>query len=203
MIKTIVFDLGGVYFCSGTKVIFRHLNKLKFLPEDRKRKIDYIFTGKEKALYGMGKLTRRQFWKAIAKKLQLSKNQLLRLEKIWHSSYKPNRGMRTLVRRLRKNYRVIVFSGNIKERVEYLHKKYGLLNEFDDFVFSFDFGTNKKEKKFYKILLKKIKCKPEECVCVDNSSQVLEMEKSLGMHTILFKNAKQLKTDLRKFNIKI
>jgi HAD superfamily hydrolase (TIGR01509 family) len=111
--------------------------------------------------------------------------------------------MEELVRKLRKNYRVIVFSGNIRERIEYLDKKYGLYDKFDELVFSFDTGLSKREMKMYDILLERINCKPQECVCIDDSEGVLEIEKSLGMKTILFKDAEQLKEELRKLGVNI
>ena len=203
MIKTIVFDLGGVYFTLGTRIALPELYKRIEAPQE---KIREVFTGhnrKEGWLFRKGKITKEEFWELAVKKLKINKKQIEKLREIWHSSYKPNTGMENLVQKLRKNYRVIVFSGNIKERVDYLDKKYGLYDDFDDFVFSFDFGLTKRDVKFYKILLKKIKSKPRECVCIDDSQRVLALEKSFGMKTILFKNAKQVKADLKKLGVKI
>ena len=200
MIKTIVFDLGGVFFTSGTQIALK--KTYKFV-DVSKKKVNEVFRGSKRKLHGKGKITREEFWKEAQKKLKINKNQALRLEEIWHSSYKPNKGMEGIVKKLRKNYRVIVFSGNIRERVEYLDKKYGLYDRFDELLLSCEEGTNKREIKFYKILLKRIRCKPKECVCIDDSERVLALEKSLGMKTILFKNAKQLKSDLKKLGIKV
>ena len=200
MIKTIVFDLGGVFFTSGTQIALK--KTYKFVDVSRK-KVNEVFRGPKRKLHGKGKITKEEFWKEAQKKLKISKSQVLKLEEIWHSSYKPNKGMEGIVKKLRKNYRVIVFSGNIKERVEYLDKKYGLYDRFDELLLSYEEGTNKREIKFYKILLKRIMCKPKECVCIDDSERVLALEKSLGMKTILFKDAKQLKSDLKKLGVKV
>jgi HAD superfamily hydrolase (TIGR01509 family) len=111
--------------------------------------------------------------------------------------------MKELVSELRKNYKVVAFSGNIKERIKYLNEKYKLNKDFDDFVLSFDVGFDKREKEFYRILLEKIKCKSKECLFVDDRQDFLNIAKLLGIKTIPFKNAEQLKFDLRKFGIKI
>jgi HAD superfamily hydrolase (TIGR01509 family) len=109
--------------------------------------------------------------------------------------------MRELVQKLRKRYRVIAFSGSIRERIDYLNKRYGLKQDFDDLILSFNFGFTKKEIEFYKILIKRIKCKPEECVLIDDSPIVLEIAKSFKIKTILFKNLKQLEFDLKNLKI--
>lgn len=203
MIKVIVIDLGGVYFEAGTGIALPKIYKLVNVP---KEKVDEIFQGyphTEGWLYRRGKITKEEFWKAAVKKLKIEKKLVPKLQEIWHSAYKPIEGMEELVSKLRENYRVIAFSGNIKERVEYLNEKYGLHNDFDDFLLSFDVGFNKWEREFYEILLEKIKCKPEECILVDDWQEFLDIAKSFGVQTILFKNPKQLKSDLRKLGVKI
>ena len=203
MIKTIVVDLGGVYFEAGTRIALQKIYRLLNVPKEN---VDEIFEGyprKEGFLYRKGKLTKEKFWKAAVKKLKIDKKMVLRLQEIWHSSYKPIKGMKELITRLRKNYRVLVFSGNIKERIKYLNRKYNLKEDFDDFIFSFDFGFNKKEIEFYTILLKRIVCRPEECIIIDDVQEFLDTARSFGLKTILFKNPNQLKSDLKKFGVKI
>jgi HAD superfamily hydrolase (TIGR01509 family) len=206
MIKTIIVDLGGVYFEDGTKIALPKIYKLVKAP---KRKVDEIFCGypkKEGWLYRRGKITKRKFWNAAVKKLKINKELVPKLQEIWHSSYKPIKGMKELIAELRKNYKVVAFSGTTRERIEYQNKKYGLLKDFDDFVLSFKVGFTKREIDFYKILLKrlgKMKCKPEECILIEDGEFVLDIAKSFGMKTILFKNPKKLKLDLKKFGVKI
>ena len=203
MIKTIVIDLGGVYFEAGTGIALPKIYNLVNVPEEKVYEIFGGYPPTEGWLYRRGKITKEEFWKAAVEKLKIDKKLVPKLQEIWHSAYKPIKGMKELVSKLRENYKVIVFSGNIKERIEYLNEKYGLYNDFDDFLLSFDVGFNKWEIEFYEILLEKIKCKPEECVYVDDWQKFLDIAKPLGIKTILFKNSKQLKSDLRKFDIRI
>lgn len=201
MIKTIVFDLGGVYFESGTDIALKKIYKIVTVPKER---VDEIFercSHTEGFLYRKGGLTKQQFWNAAIKKLKINKKTALKLQEIWHASYKVKKSMKTLVSKLRKNYRVIVFSDNIKERVEYVNKKYGLNKDFDEFIYSFEAGFNKKEIEFYKHLLRRIKCPPEEAIYIDNKQEFVRIGKSLGLNTILFKNPEQLKADLKKFGV--
>jgi FMN phosphatase YigB (HAD superfamily) len=56
----------------------------------------------------------------------------------------------TLLRDLRKNYRVIAFSGNVRSRVEFLDKRYGFRKLFDAEVWSYDSHYNKPSVEFLK-----------------------------------------------------
>lgn len=203
MIKTIVFDLGGVYFGPGTKSMLEKLYKILGVSKET---IDETFLGhygKDASLYMKGKISREEFWEGVAKKLKIKKEMIPKFQQIWYSAYKPIKGMRKLVLELRKNYRVIAFSGNTEGRIEYLDKKYGLNNDFDAFVLSFDIGFGKGEVEFCEALLKKINCKPEECAYVDNTQRFLDVAKQFGIKTILFKNAEQVRQDLKKFGVEI
>jgi HAD superfamily hydrolase (TIGR01509 family) len=203
MIKTIVMDLGGVYFEAGTGIALQKIYKLVRVP---KEKVDEIFEGhpkKEGWLYRRGKISKEKFWKSAVEKLEIDKEMVPNLQEIWHSSYKSIKGMKELASDLRKNYRVIAFSGNVKERMEYLNEKYNLNENFDDFVLSFDIGFTKQEIEFYRILLKKIRCRPEECVFIDDTQKFLDTARSFRMKTILFQSPEQLKSDLREIGVEV
>lgn len=206
MIKAVICDLGGVYFQAGTHDAVKKFYRTINLP---KEKIDEIFEGypkKEGWLYRRGKLTKAEFWAAAIRKLKIDKKMVPKLQEIWHSSYKPVRGMKEIVAKLRKNYKIIVFSGTIRERIKYFDKKYNLLKTFDDFVFSFNAGFTKSEIGFYKVLFKKLKMmdlKSEECIFIDDHQEFLDKAKKFRIQTILFKNPQKLKYDLRKAGLKI
>ncbi len=199
MIKTIVFDLGGVYFTAGTPIAIKKIYDLVNVP---KKKVDELFSAhprKEGFLYRKGKLTKYEFWYAAIKKLKI--NNVSKLQEIWHDSYEPIVGMQKLTDDLRKKYRVIVFSDTIRERVECLDKKYHFKKHFDYLLFSFNVGFNKYEKGFYKILLKKINCNPAECIFIDNARLFLKTASAFGVNTILFNNVQDLKSKLKKFGV--
>ncbi len=204
MIKAIVFDLGGVYFSDGTKIA---LEKMFPLLNVSKERLEQLFHGKEGFLGGLfyrGKIEAEDFWKKISEELGISLSEALRLREIWYSSYVPNKGMNNLLQRLSKNYPLIVFSGNTKERVEYLEERYHFKQYFDAFVFSFDVGGTKKDKIFYEALLKQLNDKkvlPGEVVAVDNKERPLEIAASLGMKTVLFKDVTQLQQDLKRLGV--
>ncbi len=206
MIKAIIFDLGGVYFSDGANIAFEKISSLVKVPQD---KLERVFHGKKRSLRGLfyrGRIEPKEFWKRAAQEMGVSSATARKLRKIWYSAYTPNRGIKELILKLKKKYKLIIFSGNIKERVAYLEKKYEFKQYFDGLVFSFDVGATKKEPIFYKALittLNNLNVKPEEAILVDDKEKALEMAKSFRINTILFKDAGQLKWNLNRFGIKI
>ncbi|MDD5032419.1 MAG: hypothetical protein PHR36_05295, partial [Patescibacteria group bacterium] len=90
MIKTIVFDLGGVYFENGTKNIMPKLIELIGAPEEKVKEIFVTYPYKKEGwLYRTGKISKHEFWQAAKKKLNISNKQVTEIQKLWHSSYTP------------------------------------------------------------------------------------------------------------------
>ena len=193
-IKAIIFDLGGVYFADGTtKAVIRY-EEMLHVP---KIKLEKIFGGHSLGKdYRLGKISKRKFWDAVKEELHADDRTVDNLKEIWNSSYTRNWGMKTLIRKLRKRYKVAVLSDNTKERVEYLNKKYNLGKEFDCYVYSFEYGMLKPDRRLLKILLQKLNVKEDEVIIVDNSTVNVEFFRKFGVQTILFRSARQVKREL-------
>ena len=200
-IKFIICDLGGVYFTDGTSIA---LEKIKKLVKADEKVIDELFRespGKEGYLLRVGKLSNEEFWKIVSEKLSIGPDKISKIRKMWRSSYKPNKRMKELVKNLRKKYKVVAFSNTMKERMDYLDKKYDVLKDFDNFVFSFDHGMTKRNPVFFKKLLEIIKADVEDCLFIDDKEIYLETAKSLGMRTILFKDYENLVEELKNCGV--
>lgn len=200
-------DLGGVYFTSGTATLIEEVAQLVSAPKERMKEIFSCSKGKEAEglRYRQGKYTRDQFWDLACAELGIKKELVPHLEKFWFEAYFPKPGMQELVRRLRKHYKVIVFSGNFKARIEYLNKEYHLKNEFDDFLYSFDAGCSKGDSHFYEHLVKKLEhhhVKPEEALFVDDHQKFLDKAKPFGIKTLLFETPEKLEKDLKAMGVK-
>ncbi|MDE1825818.1 MAG: HAD hydrolase-like protein [Candidatus Micrarchaeota archaeon] len=203
MIKTIVLDLGGVYFSEGTPKAIGRIAKFLGVP---KRDVFLIFRGNHpypSDIYHAGKMTKREFWRIVRKKLDINVNLSEKMREIWNSSYTPTPGMEKLVSRLKRGYRIVCFSGNTRDRVAYLEGKYKFKRNFDSLLFSFSAHFNKSNIGFYLVLLKRIKCRPDECVVVDDYPKFLRRASSLGVKIIHFKSARQLGRDLAKLGVKV
>jgi HAD superfamily hydrolase (TIGR01509 family) len=205
-IKVVVIDLGGVYFTSGTPALVDAVSQDSSItaPQQRIDEVLRCSPGKEGLAYRQGKITRDEFWAIAEKELGISKEKWETLEKIWFEAYQPQQGMPELVKKLKEHYKLIVFSGNIAPRVEYIDKKYHLHADFIDWVYSFDAGCSKGDIHFYEYLMKKLKkhgFEPEDAVYIDDHQKFLDKAKPFGINTILFQSAEQLEADLRALGL--
>jgi len=196
MIKSVIFDLGGVYFTDETNGAVKRISKGYNL--DSEEVSDFFGTkSKPGKLYPQGKITSKYFWGEFKRKFKLKVNEE-KLTKLWISCYKPNKGVINLIKKLRKKRIKLYFlSDNVKERSNILQDKYKFLENFDDGIFSHKMGITKSEgNKVFKIILKITKDKPKEAIFIDDKEVYVGTAKTLGMKSIHFKNARQLEKEI-------
>ncbi len=202
-IKTIVFDLGGVYFTAGTHLAIEKIKEIYDIKNEKLlREIFKDEANSEGYLLRKGLITIDEFEKKLFDKLSIEVKQKDHVRYIWFGAYCVHYGMGELVQTLKRmKYRLIIFSGNIRERIEYLDKKCGFMKYFDDTVFSFDYQLNKGEIPFYEELIKHIGCKPSEAILIDDEKKNIKIARSLGFNGIHYYYTEQLIEKLKKFGV--
>jgi putative hydrolase of the HAD superfamily len=83
----------------------------------------------------------------------------------------------------------------------YRIETFGLRQIFAVFVSSCFVGLRKPEDAIYRLALELTQKRPEECCFIDDRALNLESAQRLGLHTIRFESAEQLKGDLRKLGV--
>ena len=111
--------------------------------------------------------------------------------------------MKELVRKIKKKYRVAVISSHVTGWVSIQDKIHGVSKEFHEQHFSYDYGVDKPDAELFIRAARKMKVNPKDCIVVDDMEKFLDSVKKTGARTILFKNAKQIKSELRKHGVKI
>lgn len=203
-IKTIIFDLGGVYFTSGTHLTLVKLNE-KYQINDW-ASLSHFFRSEpdsEGSLLRLGLISMDDFEYKFFSKFKINENNQQQLRRIWFSNYIPYYEMPQITELLNQKYRLIAFSGNIKERIDFLDRRYDFLKFFHKKLFSFDYNLAKNNPKFYEILLEHIKCKPSEAILIDDSSEVIKIAQKFDINTILFSFTEQMLKELSNFSINL
>ena len=199
MIKTIIFDLGGVYFTDGTK---RAIDIISEKYKLDKNVVANVFKGEIGTKYRKSEISHEEFWN-LAKQVFGITASNRELAKIWLTGYVPIEGTVKIVKNLKANgYELLFLSDNVQERIDYLTARYDFLNYFKDGVFSHLVGTRKPDIKMYQYALDKTKSKPNECVYIDDKEELLLSAQTLGMQTIHFKNAEYLNNKLIELGVK-
>jgi len=201
-IKTIIFDLGGVYFTPGSFLAIEKIREIYDIKNEKLlREIFSDNPNSEGNLLRKGLMTIDEFEDKLFSKLEINKKEKKHTRYIWFGSYCIHYGIEDLIKVLKKKYRLLIFSGNVRERIEYLDKKCDFLKYFDDTVFSFDYQKNKNDIEFYEELIKHIECEPSEAILIDDEKKNIKIARSLGFKGIHYYYTEKLVEDLKNYGI--
>ncbi|MEK6873758.1 MAG: HAD-IA family hydrolase [Nanoarchaeota archaeon] len=202
-IKAIVFDIGSVLTKTDFKKFHARLDRLSEEHEIDPNKF-HDLRSKHLDKLMIGKMSDKEFKRKVTNELKIKdkKDFIIKWDNALESYMILDKRVYSLIAKLKKNYLVVSFSDvtpmfhkmRVRKKV-YAHFKYNLL--------SHQIGIKKPSLKFYKLLLKKIKVKPNEIIFIDDKVYNLSPAENLGMKTILYKNNKQLIKDLKKLEVKL
>lgn len=199
-IKTVIFDLGGVYFTDGTKRAIEIISKRWGLDE---KLVADVFKGEIGTAYRESKISHEDFWRKAKETLGISAK-TEELAKIWLDGYVPIKGTVEIIKELKKNgYEILYLSDNVQERIDYIEQKYHFLQHFKSGVFSHIVGVRKPNPQIYKYALEESSNPANECVYIDDKPNLLEEAQKLGMSTIAFVNAKETRKKLRELGVNL
>jgi 5-amino-6-(5-phospho-D-ribitylamino)uracil phosphatase len=194
MIKTIIFDNGGV-LVSGNEDGVYQLFSSAYNTNKRDVKIEYDWCAKR---LDSGELTSREFYK----KLEEIFGVVIPYEVIkdeHRNAFVRKEDVIAYAKSLKEHYGLALLS-NFGDYFDEFNQDWKLEELFDrDKMFvSYKLGLTKPGKEIYMYALRKLGRKPEEAVFIDDRLQNIETARSLGMNVVQFKSAEQLKTDLEK-----
>jgi putative hydrolase of the HAD superfamily len=195
-VKVIIFDLGKVIVDFDHLVICRKLARYcTVAPNEICRK---IFKSGLEAQFDEGNITIDKFYAKLREQLQLNITRD-EFELIWNHIFKLNPGIAPLIKRLKKDYRLLCLSNTNMLHFEYCMKKFPLLQYFDDFILSYKIGKRKPHRKIFKAALTKAHCPAYACLYIDDIAEYVQTAEAMGMKAIHFKSVQQLKKQLKKY----
>ncbi len=202
-IKAIIFDVGGVLQLGNPS--FDNPNVHGFVTRKLNTNLDQYFdsidTVYAKAIEG--KMSEKKALDVMAKNLKTTPQ---KLKKLYLQAYKKyyvlNKELLKFIIKIRKSgYKTAILSDQWYLSKKALFPK-DFYNKFDATIISCDVGIRKPNPKIYDIVLRKLRLKPSQTVFIDNQKWNIAPAKKIGMKTILFKNNRQTKKNLEKFDIK-
>ncbi len=189
MIKTIIFDLEGVFF------IHKGFEKLRSKYDINEKELKSIL--KEYNKCAISKEKSEDFWKRFCERFDI-KDSCKDVRKLFVSSSYPLNKNINIIKILRESGYKVLFLSNTHIDITLEHnKKYKFRSHFDDGLFSHECKFFKPDIRFYEELLTKANTSPRECIYIDDRKDNIKPASELGMKTILFKNHEQLIKDLK------
>ena len=194
MITTIFFDIGGVLLTDGWGHDSRRAAAEKFGLDwdeysDRHEKVAHAIEINRMTLehyldraifYRPRSFTRDEFREFIFAQSQPKPDSLKVAEELAKSG----------------RYFMATLNNEILELNVYRIEKFGLRRYFPVFFSSCFLGLRKPDEAIYQMVLQVARRAPEECIFIDDREVNLECPRELGIKTILFKDAVQLRSEL-------
>jgi glucose-1-phosphatase len=151
-------------------------------------------------LYGKfecGAITPAAFAQAVTEELNFEGN-FVEFCEIWTSVFLPDPLLpESLITKLRRDYRTLIVSNTNEIHFEMLRKTYGIIEQFDDYVLSYQVGAMKPNAAFYQAAIASAGCAPERCIFIDDLPETVEGARVAGMDGILFLGREQLEAELK------
>src|SRR3989344_866047 len=192
MIKAIAFDYAGVISPGPMS------NWIKTNLDVNGKYFRYYKQGAHK--WDLGEMKLEQIYKVLSKITQIPQ------ELIWDRFY-GRAGLHSevveIIKDLKKNYKIILFSNFFAEILRKLLDKHGIKDLFDEIIISSEHKMKKHNPEFFDLLVKKTGIDKNEILFIDDTKQHVDAANELGIKSILFKNTKQLKTDLKNLGITV
>ena len=111
--------------------------------------------------------------------------------------------MQPILEALKKNYELVLLSDHGREWVDYILQKHPFLDIFEQKFFSFDLDGIKEKPETFIRLLDRLDRRPQECLFIDDMEHNCATARSLGIDSIRFTAAEDLKAALGRLGIQV
>ncbi len=200
MIKLILFDLGVVVVKIQNAPYYAYLSEVSGIPQ---KEVQFIVRS-DTMQFERGSISFKQFINYVANDLGINKRNVS-----WMDYYKLmarlDNNTVEIISKLKWNYKVAFLSNVDAHRYHYSMKHFmkKIVPLFDYKFASCDLKAIKPSATIYLKVLRKLRMKPEEILFIDNDIRNIEGSRRLGINSILFTSAHELKKDLKRFKIKL
>ena len=186
MIKAIVFDIGGVLLRTEDLSGRLDLQKNYSLPDGEVESL--VFDSKPARLSTIGKVPLSAVWENVAKKLDLSQEEMASFRKAFWSGDRLDVELVNFLRSCRPEYKTALLSNAWEGSREHFESMYGLIEGemVDQVLISAELGVAKPDYRIYDILRKRLDCEFQEIVFVDDFIRNIEAARQLGIKAIHF-----------------
>jgi epoxide hydrolase-like predicted phosphatase len=148
--------------------------------------------------FSLGKCSEDEFWKKYLYTARAKVTDIAYAKDFYRKNQKENGHMLTVLKQLKKTYRLAALSTIPKEWLEFKRKTFRLDDWFETIVSSGEYGITKPDTRMYQIAVKKLGLEPSEIVFVDDSENLLPPAEKLGMKTVLFRGQEDLMKRLHR-----
>ena len=194
--KCVLFDLGGVLYTIDHESVLKGLLECSGRSGSEIKSV--LFSPELHDGYESGAITSSQFYETIKKRFRCDIN-FDRFKSIWNSLLVKREDMFRMALELSKNIDLSVLSNTNEMNAEILVKD--LKGIIKDFVFSFEVGCMKPDRRIYGIALDRVNLNPESVLFIDDREENVYAAVDLGIASHQFKTHEGLVGFLEDYGV--
>ena len=194
-VKAIIFDLGGVILHGGYLDFIKHYCHACLTPAGQKR------ISELERRVNLGDLTEHQFYREIEKVFDVHLTPQ-EMHNVIVNQMSTDQGLLHLIPKLKKT-KIALFTNSINHMAQDVIRLRRIPTKklFDKVFVSSELHLVKPDRKAYSYVLKKLKVKPVEALMVDDRLENIRGARKLGIQGIVYKNFRQFKRELKKYEL--
>lgn len=197
-IKAIFFDFGGVIQRTEYQSPRQKLaEKFHMDYEDIDKLVFGGGANSTAAKASIGEIKVEDHWQSIAKKLNLSKDDISKFEAEFFAGDVIDYEFVQFIRSLKPTYKIGLISNAWSDMRIYL-KKQKLDDAFDSLTISAEIKIAKPDARIYQIALDSLQVTAQESIFVDDVPANIEACEKLGMKGILFRDVNEVMNEIKK-----
>jgi len=198
MIKTVVFDLGGVLIDWNPRYLYRKLfNDHAAMEQFLTTVVDSTWNSTLDAGH--------PFEKGV-EELSARHPQHAEMIAAYHTRWSemlggPIEGTVQILKELKGHYRLLALSNWSAETFPYARKRYEFLKDFEAILVSGEEKMIKPDPKFYQLLETRHRVNPGDSVFIDDVQKNIDAAIALGFNALRFQSPEQLRSDLKDLGL--
>jgi glucose-1-phosphatase len=197
-IDAIIFDLGNVLVAVDEG---RAADRLAARTGKTRQQIDdYARSTPYTTELALGKLTKKQFFRTVAKDLAFD-GTYDEFASIWAEIFTPIEPMIALAESLKKRVPRLVLSNTNVIHMDYILERFPFLHDFDAHILSHEVGLLKPDIAIYEHTLKKYGLTASRTVFIDDLTANVEAARRVGLQALQFQDAGQVREVLTKLGV--
>lgn len=195
-IRTVFFDMGNVLVRFSHDVLVRQTARLCGCPPDALR--DFLMAGGQLAAFERGDCSEAEFIAALERQFACRLD-LHNFRTAFSDIFSPMPGIRDLLDRLRRTpLRLILLSNTSITHLQFIERRFDLLDRMHDRVLSYESRALKPEPAIYAAALQRAGAAAEECFFTDDRAENVHAAAACGIRAVQFTGAAPLADHLRR-----
>lgn len=194
----IIFDIGDVLLDWSIDIMLEHISS----PADREKALKGIIEHDDWLELDRGRMEMQTAIERAVKRTGLDEVTASRMMESISRSLVPNPDAIAILDQIdRSRHRLFCLSNLHRETWEEIYKLHHFWNRFEGILISFQTGYIKPEIEMYMEMLKRFKLDAADCLFIDDRPANVAGAEAAGIKCILFKNADDCRTKLKKYLI--